>query len=176
MSKNLRFKIIIIGEFAVGKTSLIRNYIDKEFTEDYKATIGTNLFLKKMKVKDADVTITIWDLAGQTRFEKIRFAYYKGAQGVIAVGDLTRKSTFKRIEGFWLPDFRKNESIETPVIILANKEDLKPEIDDDALHEVAQRTNALSVIKTSAKTGTHVNEAFSRLLEKVIELNSKESE
>ncbi len=65
MSKNLRFKIIIIGEFAVGKTSLIRNYIDKEFTENYKATIGTNLFLKKMNVKGIDVTVTIWDLAGQ---------------------------------------------------------------------------------------------------------------
>jgi len=172
LSKNLRFKIIIIGEFAVGKTSLIRNYIDKEFTENYKATIGTNLFLKKMKVKGNDVTVTIWDLAGQTRFEKIRFAYYKGAQGAIVVGDLTRKSTFKRIEGFWLPDFRKNESTDTPVIILANKDDLKAEIDDDELHEIAQRTNAISVIKTSAKTGSHVNEAFSRLLEKVIESNS----
>ncbi len=117
MSKDLRFKIIIIGEHAVGKTSLIRNYIDKEFTEDYKATIGTNLFIKKMEVKGVTITATIWDLAGQARFEKIRFAYYKGAQGVIVVGDLTRKSTFKRIEGFWLPDFRKNESPESRISV-----------------------------------------------------------
>ena len=173
MSKDLKFKIIIIGEGGVGKTSLIRSYIDKEFNENYKASIGTNLFLKKMDVEGVKISATIWDLAGQTRFEKIRFAYYKGANGVIAVGDLTQKSTFKRIEGFWLPDFKKNESKNVPIIILANKEDLKPEIDDDSLQEIAQRTNSISVIKTSAKTGTHVNEAFSRLFEKVIELNLK---
>ncbi|MHA1730017.1 MAG: Rab family GTPase [Promethearchaeota archaeon] len=173
-TRKFQFKIIIIGDNGVGKTSLVKNYVEETFTNDYKPTIGTNIFIKKLKIKKDEVVASLWDIAGQERWKTMRSMYYKGSQGVIIVGDLTRKSTFKNIEGFWAPDLLKNLS-EIPIIIIANKNDLqsKIEVDDDTIQGIVRNIGVISAIKSSAKTGFHVNEAFILLLKKIIEKNNE---
>ncbi|MHA1729133.1 MAG: Rab family GTPase [Promethearchaeota archaeon] len=179
MNQIIKLKIIIIGEHAVGKTSLTRKYIENEFTHDYRPTIGTNVFIKKLSIDNFtntyNVSVNIWDVAGQERFQNMRFAYYKGSQGVIIVGDLSRKHTFKQIVDFWAPDLFNYLPRIVPIILLANKSDLKAEIDDTFLKEVSRKigANKISSIKTSAKTGSHVDEAFILLIKRIIGIEEK---
>jgi small GTP-binding protein len=163
-----QIKIVVIGEGGVGKTSLIKKYMDQIFTEDYRPTIGTNIFIKKMVFDGDEYNISVWDLAGQEKYEKMRFMYYKGAKGALIVGDLTRKDTFRKIQGFWAPDFYKHESQNAPIILIANKNDLEPEINDIEIEETAKNINAVSHIRTSAKIGTNVNDAFTSLIKNIV--------
>lgn len=169
----IKIKIIVIGEHAVGKTSLTRKYIENEFMRDYRPTIGTNVFLKKIIIGDYKISVNVWDIAGQERFQNMRFAYYKGAQGVIIVGDLSRKQTFKQIKQFWVPDLFKYIPKSIPVILLANKSDLKPEINDEGIKEIIREIGAITAIKTSAKTGFHVKEAFLIMIKQITGIQKK---
>ncbi len=104
-SRKFSLKIIIIGEPAVGKTSLVKKYVSGQFTEDYRSSIGTNIFTKKIVLEENTIaTLQLWDIAGQERWIKMRGSYYSGAKGVMIVGDLTRKNSFDQIEKFWIPD------------------------------------------------------------------------
>lgn len=163
-----KLKLIIIGEHAAGKTSLIKNFVEGAYSKDYRPTIGSNLFIKKLAFKNKEgdeyhFTITCWDIAGQERWTMMRHTYYRGAQGVFVVGDLTRKHSFKQIEEFWVKDFRENGGQNTagiPIIMIANKQDLTPEISEEQVREIAKSSNIEKILFTSAKTGYHVNEAF----------------
>jgi small GTP-binding protein len=169
----IKIKIIVIGEHAVGKTSLTRKYVENEFMRDYRPTIGTNVFIKKIKIGDYRISVNVWDVAGQERFQNMRFAYYKGTQGVIIVGDLSRKQTFKQIAQFWAPDLYKYIPKSTPVIILANKSDLKPEVNDERVKEIVREIGAITAIKTSVKTGFHVKEAFLIMIKRITGISKK---
>ncbi|MFX1499631.1 MAG: Rab family GTPase [Promethearchaeota archaeon] len=167
-SKKYTLKIIIIGEPAVGKTSLVKKFITGKFTQDYRASIGTNIFIKKIKLKnETDISIQIWDIAGQERWTKLRRPYYTGARGVIIVGDLTRKTTFDQIEKFWVPDINHYCEI-VPIILLANKNDLETQIHESEINSLGKKINVLSIIYTSAKTGENVETAFKKISEEAI--------
>ncbi len=95
-------KVIIIGEAGVGKTSLVKKFVSGHFAKDYRASIGTNMFIKKLDLNlDQKVSIQIWDIAGQEKWTKMRHLYYKGTQGALIVGDLARRNTFEQIVQFW---------------------------------------------------------------------------
>jgi len=161
-------KIIIVGEPAVGKTSLIKKFISGRFSTDYKASIGTNMFIKELDLDSGmNIKLQIWDIAGQERWTEMRHIYYKGTHGVIIVGDLTRKKTFEQIKNFWCPDLNKYCK-NIPRIMLANKEDLVKNISIEELNTYGQKINAKSIIFTSAKLGTNVDEAFKFLSELII--------
>ena len=97
-----RIKVIIIGEAGVGKTSLVKKFVSGRFTSDYRVSIGANLFVKDLILNsDIDVSIQIWDIAGQEKWVKMRHLYYKGAHGALIVGDLTRGNTFEQLKEFW---------------------------------------------------------------------------
>ena len=168
--KTFIIKIIIVGDPAVGKTSLVKKFISGQFTYDYRASIGTNMFIKEMDL-DAGlkVKIQIWDIAGQERWTQMRHIYYKGTQGVIIVGDLTRKNTFKQIDKFWYPDLKKYCK-NTPIILLANKNDLESKISEQEVESYRMRINAISILYTSAKTGTNVEKAFKLILKQIIDI------
>ena len=166
--KKYTLKIIIIGEPAVGKTSLVKKFVSGKFTKDYRASIGTNIFIKKIKLKnDIDTTIQIWDIAGQERWTKMRRPYYAGARGVFIVGDLTRKNTFSQIEKFWFPDIKQYCEI-APFILLANKSDLERKLSESEINSLGERINAISIVYTSAKTGENVEMAFKIISEEAI--------
>ncbi|MFX1390250.1 MAG: Rab family GTPase, partial [Promethearchaeota archaeon] len=140
-TKKLNLKIIIIGEPAVGKTSLVKKFISKEFTQDYKSSIGTNIFIKTINLKNfGEFTIQLWDIAGQERWTMMRNSYYAGAKGVIVVGDLTRKNTFEQIVNFWFPDIKKYCEF-APIVLIANKCDLDKKLDDVEINTYGQIIN-----------------------------------
>jgi len=169
MSDNkFTLKIIIIGEPAVGKTSLVKKFVSGQFTKDYRSSIGTNIFTKKILLKKkTEVTLQLWDIAGQERWVNIRRPYYAGAKGVIIVGDLTRNNTFDQIEKFWVPDLTQDYSL-IPIILLANKSDLSNKIEKQWINSLGERINTSSIIFTSAKTGENVELAFKLIAEQAI--------
>lgn len=169
MTSKLTFKIVLIGDFAVGKTSLIQRYVSGKFSEDYRPSIGTNFFTKKFYLNpETIITLQIWDIAGQIKkWLEMRQLYYKGTTGAIIVGDLERKDTFEQIEEFWVPDLIKHCG-EIPFIIAANKNDLKWQYSKKNLKKLSKNTNASDSIITSAKTGDNVEEAFRFLSELLV--------
>ena len=171
--KKSSLKIIIVGEPGVGKTSLVKKFVSGQFAKDYRSSIGTNIFIKKINLKNiGKPTIQLWDIAGQERWISMRRSYYIGAKGVLIVGDLTRKNTFIQIEQFWVPDVRQYcES--APIILLANKNDLDKKLDGKEITTLGEKINPLSIIYTSAKTGENVEKAFKVISEKDLHLLSK---
>jgi len=159
-------KVIVIGEPGVGKTSLVKKFISGRFSTDYRASIGTNIYIKKLKI-DSDVSIHLWDIAGQEKWIKMRHTYYKGSHGALVVGDLTRENTFEQISSFWLPDLKKNCG-EIPLILLANKNDLKSELNNSLMTKIREEINAKSIIYTSAKSGKNVEEAFHLIAKQIL--------
>jgi len=158
------YKIIIIGDPAVGKTSLINRFIQDQFESEYKETIGTNILKKVIKLKDDIVNFTMWDIAGQERWTDMRQVYYKGAAGAIIVYDVTRKITYQHVNNYWYPDLKSFvETKGMPIILIANKNDLENKlkrVDSIQGEELGGKIGSLRFLETSAKTGQNVEEAF----------------
>ena len=166
--KKLSLKIIIVGEPAVGKTSLVNKFVSGQFAKDYRASIGTNIFIKNINLRNmGKATIQLWDIAGQERWINMRRSYYLGAKGVLIVGDLTRKNTFDQIEEFWVSDIKKYCE-NAPIVLLANKNDLVKELNESEISILGEKINAVSIIYTSAKTGENVEIAFKIISEYAI--------
>ncbi|MFX1236653.1 MAG: GTP-binding protein [Promethearchaeota archaeon] len=162
---NFILKIIVIGEPATGKTSLVKKYISGHFSQDYRASIGTNMYIKKVKLDSGDdAKIQLWDIAGQEKWIKMRHVYYRGAQGALVLGDLTREKSFYQIESFWREDLLKY-CPNIPIILIGNKNDLKMETTKEKVESVGKKLGAVSVIYTSAKTGDNVKQAFKTISE-----------
>jgi len=155
-----RLKIIIIGEPGVGKTSLVKKFVSGQFSKDYRASIGTNIFIKNLNLnKDKSVSVYIWDIAGQERWVNMRRLYYRGAHGALIVGDLTRKNTFDQIQQFWNPDLL-NYCTNIPKILIANKNDLNNKIDEKEINGIGKAIEAKIILFTSAKNGENVEKSF----------------
>ncbi|MFQ6012939.1 MAG: Rab family GTPase [Thermoplasmata archaeon] len=165
----MKMKICAVGEEAVGKTSLIRRYVAEKFEDDYIRTIGTLISKKTIEVGGAEgepavVDAVIWDIMGRKGFmDLLRDAYFYRANGVFAVLDTTRKATLEALNG-WLEGV-SNTVGSLPIVILANKEDLKGEaaVTKKDVKALARTWNAPHYY-TSAKTGTNVGEAFEALI------------
>jgi small GTP-binding protein len=167
-AKKITLKIIIIGDPAVGKTSLVKKFITGKFSKDYRSSIGTNIYTKKIvPKKNTIVTLQLWDIAGQERWINMRHSYYSGAKGVIIVGDLKRKNTFDQIEKFWVQDIKKYCS-QIPIILLANKKDLLDNIEEQEIISLGKRIHADFTLFTSAKTGDNVELAFLNISKQAI--------
>lgn len=168
-TQKFKLKIVIIGEHAAGKTSLIKAFVEQKFSADYRPTIGTNIFITTVTVGSDAITLTAWDVAGQERWAQMRALYYKGASGAILVGDLTRKSTFDQLVKFWAPDMEKHVGEKIPIIIFANKSDLPRDASKEDVEQAAKAIGALGVIETSAKTGNNVRDGFLKIAKAIIE-------
>ncbi|MFX0117005.1 MAG: Rab family GTPase [Candidatus Hodarchaeota archaeon] len=163
-------KIILLGDGAVGKTSLISRFVEGRFEGSYKATLGVDLFHKTIKLANGSVTLNIWDIAGQKSFASVRSSFYQGAMGALLVFDLTRLSSFENIP-MWIDDLQDSGMHKAPVILLGNKKDLKDfrVIPKESVSEfIASSGKLADYLETSAKTGENVEEAF-QLLAKLIE-------
>ena len=164
-------KIIVIGEPAAGKTSLVKKFVSSHFSTDYRASIGANMFIKDIILDSGqEVKIQLWDIAGQERWIKMRHIYYKGAQGALILGDLTREKSFTQIEKFWVPDV-KNFCSEIPIILIANKNDLNRELSEETVLSLAEKIKAKDILFTSAKTGENVEKAFKLIAKLVLKIN-----
>ncbi len=160
-------KVVMLGAGGVGKTSLIRRYVQFTFTHDYLATIGSNFLIKRLILEEGKkMSMQLWDLAGQESFRSIRSKYYLGASGGILVFDLTRQDTLQDLEG-WHFDFNQKVG-KVPLLLLGNKCDLhdKVEVSQEDAESIAQKFGA-SYTKTSALDGTGVESAFLDLAWKI---------
>jgi small GTP-binding protein len=168
MKGPLKKKICLIGAFAVGKTSLVRQYVDSLFSEKYHSTVGVKIDKKHLAVNGREIDLIIWDLHGEDDFQCVRMSYLRGASGCIYVVDGTRRPTLdtalslhQRVLAAIGP---------TPSILVVNKCDLDTawEIDKPALDNLAEKR--FCTIRTSAKTGQSVETAFHKLATMMLEV------
>ena len=177
------FKVSLLGEGAVGKTSLRRRYLGEGFTTGYMMTIGADFAVKKLTIDDIEFTLQIWDLAGQQRFSAVREVYYRGTSGCLLVFDITRPDTYEAIPN-WLHELiRNNKNRIVPMILIGNKADLREQNPYSVPPEYAQEyARSLSewsgfdvpYIETSAKTGQNVQAAFETLARQILIFYEKE--
>ncbi len=175
MSTEYRFKIVMLGEGAVGKTAMTLRFTQNYFETDYKRTIGTDFSVKRLKIPeyDTDVTLQIWDLAGQPRFESVRQGFYRGARGGLLLYDVTRRRTFISLENWKEETFRSLDR-EIPLAVVANKIDLVESrvVTPEEGQEYAREHNHLYV-ECSALTGHNVEDAYVDLCKRMIDESKK---
>jgi small GTP-binding protein len=180
-------KAVLIGDGAVGKTSIRRNYLGEDFIEGHLATIGVDLATKRVLFEEDVVKFIIWDLAGQPTFEKVRGHYYSGCNGILLVFSVIDRETFDNASK-WLVEAFKNMGPLPPTVIIGNKIDLRTSNDKkkfvtteegQAFCEYFIEKLGVPAIyrETSAKTGENIQDTFHELLRMMTEaLNGKESE
>lgn len=153
-------------------TSLINQYIEQSFSEDYKPTLGANIIRKDVHVDtiNANVRLIMWDLAGQEKYNVIRSMYFQGCVGALLVYDVTRFTTFESINSKWLKDFKKYVKKEGTYIVIGNKIDLKDErvVSTEDGKKYAEDINASDFVETSAKYGENVEKAFENLVFQIL--------
>lgn len=167
-STELVFKITVIGDSGVGKTSLIKKYTLGSFEEDYISTIGAQFSTYNEKINGADCKLIFWDIAGEDDFSFMRSTFYRASKAAIIVYSLEENNrgneSFKRII-VWYEDIKKYCG-EIPVIIFANKVDLVDEstLADTEIQQVVNKIKGIAFYRTSAKTGQRVTEAFQSII------------
>ncbi|MHA1293170.1 MAG: Rab family GTPase, partial [Promethearchaeota archaeon] len=143
-------------------------FVSDFFTNDYRASIGTNLFITKINLtNDIHIKLQIWDIAGHEKWINSRHIYYAGTKGAIIVADLTRKDTLEQVEKFWYPDL-KNSCSDVPIILLANKNDLQSIIKKPEVEKMGKKIGAKAVLFTSALTGENVEKSFKIIAEQAV--------
>jgi len=178
-SKHLRKKVVLLGDSAVGKTSLVRRFVVDVFSDKYIATIGTKVMKKdveyKLPARTIFLTMMIWDVLGQRDYRKIRNVSLKGADGVIMVSDLTRPESISAIVEFWYPTILEIVD-NVSAIVIGNKSDL-PSAGNDSVDLLASISSEISspYLICSAKTGENVEKSFRSIGELILrdELEAK---
>jgi small GTP-binding protein len=163
-------KICLIGDFAVGKTSLIRQFVERQFSDQYLSTVGVKISKKQISPANSAQTIQllIWDIEGQTKFKSISSSYFQGAAGAIVVGDVTRAETMEQLSEHLQLFWKVNPK--SQVVLALNKSDLlDPERLSYLMQSLAFNSEQLvGKYPTSAKTGINVDEIFQTLATKFI--------
>ena len=175
--KKWALKLTVLGDPAVGKTSLINKYITDSFSESYAPTLGVNILTKDISFKDnnSEIRLLLWDLAGQEKYELTRKMFFQGSVGSLLVYDITRYSTFERISSKWLNDFKEYGRHDGVYILIGNKLDLveSHKVSSEEGLKLSQKINAVDFIETSAKYGENVERAFEKLVNHVINQKSE---
>ena len=163
------FKILLVGNSSVGKSSLFLRFVDDVWNDVFVPTIGVDFKIKTLKINEQNVKLQIWDTAGQERFRTIISSYYKGAQGILLVFDLTEKESFESLNN-WLIEIEKNANKNVIKILIGNKNDLEDKrvVSYNEAKDFAD-SNGLKYVETSAKTNNNVTEAFSEIGKELME-------
>lgn len=160
-------KICMVGAFAAGKTSLVSRFVKSIYSDVYHSTVGVKIDKKIVNCKQQEVNLILWDIHGEDELQKLQMSYLRGVSGYFLVVDGTRRYTLDK--AFSLQQRVENTVGKVPFIFLLNKSDLieEWEIDDASIDNLLQKN--WTVIKSSAKTGLGVEEAFFNLTEKMLE-------
>jgi Ras-related protein Rab-1A len=154
------FKLLLIGDPGVGKSSILSSFVDNTFTDTHISTIGVDFKITNIELENKIIKLQIWDTAGQERFRTITTSYYRGAHGIIVVYDITNRESFNNIK-FWLEEVLKYGTEKTNVLIIGNKSDL-PNKRVVSLEEAKNFADKYSydLIETSAKTNLNIYKMF----------------
>lgn len=165
-------KVAVVGDSTVGKTSVIRRYHSKEYSESQQPTVGAAFYTQKAVYIDEEYTLHIWDTAGQEVYKSLVPMYLRGSNAVLVLFDLSKPETFDHVDG-WITSIRK-EAGEDPLIYVAgNKSDLGTPSNEEAIKKW-QETHRKEIIMVSAKTGENVDLLFSMVTEGALTRYSKE--
>ncbi|MFP3871758.1 MAG: GTP-binding protein [Candidatus Aenigmatarchaeota archaeon] len=165
--KLLKKKVNLLGDPAVGKTSLILKFVKNIFGEEYLKTIGSNVYSKEVEFSEGKVKLIIYDIMGKKDYEAVKTGAFTGSTGAIAISDLTRLDTMKSLKEEWVPKYKKIAGGDNPIIPVVNKFDLIEEAPLDEVSPSRLSNNFEKLIFTSAKTGRNVEYVFSKLAREV---------
>ena len=179
-SNDFIFKIVLIGEGAAGKTSLIKRFTQGSFNKDYIKTLGAQFsryetVITRPNGEKVRTRLFFWDIAGQSEFKFMRPTFYNGAKATVVVFDLSREETMNNVNE-WIDDI-SNYCGNLPTVCFANKSDLIDEetYDQTAIQKIAKERGFLDFYLTSAKTGKHVQDAFNSIIDVLVKNALKES-
>ncbi len=177
--KKMKKKVCLLGDAAVGKTSLIRRYVFDEFDDKYITTLGAKVSKKEINIEysknlekpiQVNMILSIWDIIGQKdeSAARVRPVYFSGGNGALVICDITRKETFENIPNWVSTFFKVTQSV--PIVVLGNKIDLyrNAEVFYEDLEKFSKKNN-LPVFITSARTNNNVQQAFYKLTELMVE-------
>jgi len=160
------FKIVVVGDYGVGKTTSITKFVKDIFKADYVPTLGVHITKKSFDINRDNVDLMIWDLAGQDRFAMVRQRFYDETDGIFIVYDITRRSSLENVKNWHNEVLKYTKAI--PIILVGNKIDLidRREVNNDDVMKLLQENNININLKleTSAKSGENIEEAFHSLV------------
>ena len=167
-------KLLLLGDSAVGKSSLLMRYTEGKFEQNFVITIGVDFRMKTIVKEGQTLRVQVWDTAGQERFRTITPAYYRSAMGVVLCYDITDENTFKNI-AYWLQNLDTHGTADVQKILIGNKADLesKRKVSKEKGFDLAKEHN-MQFIETSAKNGEGVEEAFQYIADQVFEVRYRE--
>merc|ERR1712054_757968 len=166
-SKVFQFKLVLLGDSAVGKSSLVLRFVRGQFFEYQESTIGAAFLTQTVTLQDTTVKFEVWDTAGQERYHSLAPMYYRGAAAAIVAYDITNRDTFRRAKQ-WVKELQRQGNPNIVIALAGNKSDLssKRKVEpEDA--ETYANDNGIFFMETSAKTATNVNELFVAIARKL---------
>jgi len=171
LKKQLLFKILTVGDGYVGKTTLLRRYVEGLFYEAHNITIGVDFFLKQLIFDSFEISLQLWDFGGQEQFRFILKKYIGGAAGALLLCDLSDPSTIDSVEE-WVNLVRSNDN-NLPIILVGTKLDLVnlDSIDDEIAFNNMVKFRMSAYIKISSKTGTNIDDLFNLLVKQILRRN-----
>ncbi|CAM9366274.1 unnamed protein product [Chrysoparadoxa australica] len=164
------FKILLIGDAAVGKSSIMLRFTEDVFDDHLQSTIGVDFKVKMMEADGKRVKLTIWDTAGQERFRTLTSSYYRGAQGIMMVYDVTRRDTFDNLDR-WLEEvetYHPGRGRSVVKLLVGNKVDKDRVVAREEAEGYARRKGML-FLESSAKTKEGIKQVFSEVVQKILE-------
>ena len=170
------FKLILIGNSGVGKSSIIQRYMKQTFEESYKCTIGVDFLMKSLQIKGKTVKLQLWDTAGQEKYKSMVSSYYRGANVALVVFDITNHSSFDSLP-IWIENYYKNGPEQKNIILIGNKKDMADQR-QVTLEEVElfSETNNMIYFETSAKDGDNIEYVFTYAAEKLLDFYGGQNE
>nr|XP_057936453.1 ras-related protein Rab-38-like [Doryrhamphus excisus] len=173
-AKEHLYKILVIGDLGVGKTSIIKRYVHHNFSPNYRATIGVDFALKVLNLDQETVRLQLWDIAGQERFGNMTRVYYREAMGAFIVFDVTRPASFEAVTK-WKEDLDSKVSLgngkHVATVLLANKCDQGRDVltnNGIKMEQFCQENGFVGWFETSAKENINIDEAANCLVKHII--------
>ena len=160
---SMTFKILTIGESGVGKTCVLRRFVENKFLKNHLATIGIDFKTKTLNINNQEIKLKIWDTAGEERFRNITTQYYKGADGIVLVYDVTDEASYEKIRD-WMDQILSNiQQDEIGIVLMGNKCDMEERNVSEEMGIKLAEELKISYFETSALTGQGIKEAFEKL-------------
>ncbi|KAF3701312.1 Ras-related protein Rab-15 [Channa argus] len=167
-------RLLMLGDSGVGKTCMLRRFTESEFDPSHISTIGVDFKMKTVEIDGIKVRVQIWDTAGQERYQTITKQYYRRAQGIVFVYDITNKPSFQHIAK-WASDVEEYAPDKVQRILVGNKsdEDLERQVTKDQGNKLAE-TFGMEFFETSASTSSNISESFIRVTELVLQAHKRD--